>query len=111
MKYPMSAIAGIAFALYMPTLFAQAGTPPVNEQEQLQREEQELQNRANEREMAHKRAERPVPFDQLDRNRNGYLTLDDARSDPWLSEHFVQCDLDRNDQVSRDEYAMCTEKR
>lgn len=110
-KNPMPAIAGIAFALFAPLAFAQAGKPPMNEQEQVQREEQEMQNRANEHAMTPKRTEEPKAFEQLDRNKVGYLTLDDARRDKWLSEHFAQCDLDRNNQVSRDEYATCTERR
>lgn len=111
MKHPMSAIAGAAFVLFAPAPFAQTGAPPMSEQEQVQQEEQELQNRANERAMAHKRVEQPLPFEQLDRSGSGYLTLDDAKENPWLSKHFAQCDADRDDRVSRDEYATCTEKR
>lgn len=105
MKKPMPMIAGIALALAVPAAFAQSGSaPPMSEQQQVQRTQQELQNRANEHATA------PVSFEQLDLKKAGYLTKDDAKSDLWLSRNFRQCDTDQNDQVSRAEYKACTGK-
>lgn len=110
MKKPLAAIAASAFLLLAAHAFAQPASPQATEQEQVQREAQEAQNRANERAMAAKTAQ-PKPFDELDRNEAGQLDPDDARHDAWLAEHFAQCDVDGDNRVSRDEYAACTEKR
>lgn len=115
MRKPTAAIAGAVFVLaaqvFARPALAQPASPPATEQEQVQRETQEAQNRANERAMAAKKAAEPKPFDELDRNKAGYLELDDARRDAWLSEHFAQCDADGDGRVARDEYAACTERQ
>lgn len=106
MKNPMSTRAGLALALAAPIAFAQSGAPPVNEQQQLERTQQELQNRASE----HEQSATPVPFDQLDLKKTGYLTAEDATNDAWLSRNFRQCDVDGNLRVSRAEYVACTSR-
>ena len=107
MKNSMPAIAGLALALAFPAVFAQSrnAPPPMNEQQQLERSQQELQNRANERAVA-----APVQFDQLDVRQTGNVTMQEAKNDPWLSRHFRLCDTDGNQQVSRAEYTACTAK-
>lgn len=109
MKHSMPMIAALALALAVPVAFARSGSaPPMteqqNEQQQLERAQQELQNRANEH------SAMPVQFDQLDVGKAGYLTKDDAKNDAWLSRNFRLCDTDENDQVSRAEYTACTAK-
>lgn len=106
MKNPMPAIAGFALVLAFPAAFAQnRNAPPMNEQQQLERTQQELQNRANERAVA-----TPVQFDELDVRKTGSVTMQDAKNDPWLSRHFRLCDTDGDQQVSRAEYTACTAK-
>lgn len=106
MKKPMTALAGCTLALAFPAAFAQSrNAPPMNEQQQLERSQQEMQNRANERAVA-----APVQFDQLDVRKTGSVTMQDAKNDPWLSRHFRLCDTDGNQQVSRAEYTACTAK-
>lgn len=105
MKNPILTTAGIVLALAVPAAFAQSGgAPPMNEQQQMQRTQEEMQNRANES------SSMPTPFDQLDLKKAGYLTQEDAKSDAWLSRNFRKCDTDKNDQVSRAEYTACTAK-
>lgn len=106
MKKPTMGIAGIALALAVPLATAQSGAaPPMSEQQEVQRTQQEVENRANERAM------NPASFDQLDLKKTGYLTMDDAKNDAWLSRNFRQCDTDKNHQVSRAEYVACTAKQ
>lgn len=37
----------------------------------------------------------------------GYLTRSDAASDPWLANHFAECDTDHNGRITRSEYNHC----
>lgn len=37
----------------------------------------------------------------------GYVTLREAASDPWLANHFAECDTDHNGRVTRAEYNQC----
>lgn len=37
----------------------------------------------------------------------GHVTLREAASDPWLANHFAECDTDHNGRVSRAEYNQC----
>lgn len=110
MKNPMPAIAVLAFAFLTPLAQAQ-GQLPVSEQEQVQRDAQDAQNRANEHAMGARKGAQPKPFEELDLNQAGHLVLDDARRDAWLSAHFAQCDVDGDNKVSRAEYDRCTEKK
>ena len=48
-----------------------------------------------------------TPFEMLDRDKAGTLTMDQARNDPWLAQHFAQCDANHDDQVTQSEYATC----
>jgi hypothetical protein len=52
-----------------------------------------------------------TPFEMLDRDKAGALKMDQARGDPWLSQHFVECDVNHNDEVTRSEYEACTTRR
>ncbi len=108
MKNPMPAIAVLAFAFLMPQAQSQV---PVSEQEQVQRDAQDAQNRANEQAMGARKGAQPKPFEELDLNQVGHLVLDDARRDAWLAAHFAQCDMDGNNKVSRAEYDRCAEKK
>jgi hypothetical protein len=47
-------------------------------------------------------------FDTLDTMHAGYLTKNNVRNDPWLSQHFASCDTNGNGQVTRSEYASCS---
>lgn len=49
-----------------------------------------------------------TPFEMLDRDKAGTLTMDQARNDPWLMQHFAQCDANHDDQVTQSEYTDCT---
>ncbi|HLI17355.1 MAG TPA: hypothetical protein VKV22_03680 [Rhodanobacteraceae bacterium] len=37
----------------------------------------------------------------------GYVTRSDAASDPWLANHFAECDTDHNGRITRSEYNHC----
>jgi hypothetical protein len=49
-----------------------------------------------------------VPFAMLDRDKAGAIKMDQARGDPWLSQHFVDCDANHNEEVTQSEYEKCT---
>jgi hypothetical protein len=40
----------------------------------------------------------------------GYITQQDAQQDPWLSDHFQQCDSNHDNRVSRQEYDQCKQQ-
>lgn len=48
-----------------------------------------------------------TPFEMLDRSETGKLTKDQAMSDPWLTQNFVRCDGNHNDEVTESEYEKC----
>ena len=52
----------------------------------------------------------PPDFSTLDRNGVGYVTQQDAATNPWLRENFATCDADHDGQISRSEYAACSKK-
>lgn len=37
----------------------------------------------------------------------GYVTQSEARKDPWLSDHFPQCDRNHDGKLTRSEYRKC----
>jgi len=47
-------------------------------------------------------------FATLDHKGVGYVTMQDAAGNDWLSRNFKTCDSDKNGQVSRAEYSACT---
>ena len=49
----------------------------------------------------------PPDFRMLDKSGVGYVTQQQAASDPWLSKNFAMCDTNHNGQVTRAEYATC----
>lgn len=49
-----------------------------------------------------------TPFAMLDRDKAGAIKMDQARSDAWLAQHFVQCDANHNEEVTQSEYEACT---
>lgn len=49
-----------------------------------------------------------MPFAMLDRDKAGAIKLDQARGDAWLSQHFVDCDANHNEEVTQSEYEKCT---
>lgn len=51
-----------------------------------------------------------TPFEMLDRDKAGTLTMDQARTDPWLRQNFTLCDANHDDQVTQSEYVACTTK-
>jgi|GEM_PF-2846335 len=53
-------------------------------------------------------APQPLDFQMLDTERAGSLKLDQVRNDPWLRQHFRECDANHNDVVTEAEYAKCT---
>lgn len=40
----------------------------------------------------------------------GYITRQDAQQDTWLSNHFDQCDTNRDGRVDRAEYSQCRQQ-
>jgi|GEM_PF-3111469 hypothetical protein len=48
-------------------------------------------------------------FDTLDSSKQGSVSMQQAKNDPWLSKNFKKCDSDSNGSVSREEYAKCTQ--
>lgn len=50
-------------------------------------------------------------FTTLDRNGVGYITRQDAAGNPWLEKNFQTCDTDRDNQITRSEYAICSKSR
>lgn len=53
-------------------------------------------------------APQPRDFDMLDSDKADALKLEQARNDPWLSQHFAACDANHNDEVTKSEYEKCT---
>ncbi|MEO7326898.1 MAG: hypothetical protein ABIW82_18905 [Dokdonella sp.] len=53
-------------------------------------------------------AARIMPFAMLDVDKAGEIKMEQARSDPWLAQHFVQCDENHNEEVTQSEYEKCT---
>lgn len=53
-------------------------------------------------------ASQPLDFKVLDIDKAGALKMEQAINDPWLRQHFVQCDANHNDEVTQSEYAKCT---
>ncbi|MEO6687645.1 MAG: hypothetical protein ABIS07_02460 [Dokdonella sp.] len=51
-----------------------------------------------------------MPFVMLDVDKAGAIKMDQARGDPWLAQHFVQCDENHNDEVTQSEYEKCTSR-
>lgn len=51
-----------------------------------------------------------TPFAMLDRDKAGYIKMDQAHGDPWLAQHFVQCDANHNEEVTESEYETCTSR-
>jgi hypothetical protein len=47
-------------------------------------------------------------FSTLDRSGVGYVTMQDAAGNEWLTRNFKTCDTDKNGQVSRAEYSACS---
>jgi hypothetical protein len=47
-------------------------------------------------------------FATIDHKGVGYVTMQDAAGNAWLSSNFKTCDTDKNGQVSRAEYSSCT---
>lgn len=45
-------------------------------------------------------------FDEIAGNK-GYVTQQDAQHDPWLAQHFSQCDANGDGKVTRQEYSQC----
>lgn len=53
-------------------------------------------------------APQPLEFGMLDSDKAGALKLEQARNDPWLRQHFKDCDANHNDEVTKSEYEKCT---
>jgi hypothetical protein len=53
---------------------------------------------------------RIMPFAMLDVDKAGAIKMDQARGDPWLAQHFVQCDDNHNEEVTQSEYEKCTSR-
>ncbi|HEY0233186.1 MAG TPA: hypothetical protein VGC55_18205 [Dokdonella sp.] len=56
--------------------------------------------------MANKKGARKS-FDELNAGKTGTISMQQAKSDPWLSRNFKTCDIDKNSTISRDEYEKC----
>lgn len=52
-----------------------------------------------------------TPFEMLDQAKAGAIKMDQVRGDAWLTQHFVECDANHNDEVTQSEYAKCTARR
>jgi hypothetical protein len=50
----------------------------------------------------------PPDFRMLDKSGLGYVTQQQAASDPWLSKNFAMCDANHDAQVTTSEYAGCS---
>lgn len=48
-------------------------------------------------------------FDTVDTYHRGYVTPDDVKDDDWISRNFVKCNVRKDGQMSREEYANCHE--
>lgn len=55
-------------------------------------------------------APQPLEFGMLDTDKAGAIKLEQARNDPWLRQHFADCDINHNDEVTKSEYAKCTRR-
>jgi len=55
-------------------------------------------------------APQPLDFGMLDTDKAGAIKLEQARNDPWLRQHFADCDINHNDEVTRSEYEKCTRR-
>lgn len=71
------------------------GMPPMQNQEPTQGARQGMGRASSTRE-----------FSKL-AGRKGYVTRSEAASDPWLAQHFAQCDRKHNGKVTRSEYERC----
>lgn len=49
------------------------------------------------------------PFDALDTNRRGYLTMQDAKQDDWTGRNFRRCNISHDGHLSEVEYTNCPE--
>jgi hypothetical protein len=101
---PMSlALAGFAFGQVPPNHPPEQTTPPAQRQYPQTRQNQPMNNRMNRMRNPDNRS---GDFSQLAGSK-GYVTRSEASNDPWLSQHFSQCDRDNNGKVSRSEYQQC----
>ncbi|HEY6940257.1 hypothetical protein [Dokdonella sp.] len=55
-------------------------------------------------------APQPLDFGMLDTDKAGSLKLEQARNDPWLRQHFADCDINHNDEVTQSEYEKCSRR-
>lgn len=46
-------------------------------------------------------------FNSMDTGHKGYLTRGDVSADPNISQHFSQCDKNKNGKLSRSEFRAC----
>lgn len=46
-------------------------------------------------------------FNAMDTGHKGYLTRQDVAADPNISQHFSQCDKNKNGKLSRSEFRAC----
>jgi hypothetical protein len=53
-------------------------------------------------------APQPLDFGMLDTDKAGAIKLEQARNDPWLRQHFADCDINHNEEVTQSEYQKCT---
>jgi hypothetical protein len=51
---------------------------------------------------------RPPDFNTLDTSGVGYVTQQQAAANPWLSKKFTACDSNHDGQLTRSEYAACS---
>jgi hypothetical protein len=52
-----------------------------------------------------------TPFAKLDSANSGVIKPDQAAGDAWLAQHFSQCDVNRNNEVTQAEYGACSQGR
>jgi hypothetical protein len=50
-----------------------------------------------------------TPFATLDSANTGVIKREQAQANPWLAEHFGQCDVNHNNEVTQAEYATCSQ--
>ncbi|MEO5559546.1 MAG: hypothetical protein ABIO49_06985 [Dokdonella sp.] len=49
-----------------------------------------------------------MPFAMLDVDKAGAIKMNQARGNPWLAQHFIECDENHNEEVTQSEYEKCT---